>query len=105
MVNMVNIAVIGTGIWGKNHVRVLSEIGEVNLVKICDMNEKSLSPLQKTFHVSTTTDYKEILNDKSIEAVNICTPASLHYPVVKEMLLAGKDVLVEKPLTLRSEEH
>ncbi|MBI5393036.1 Gfo/Idh/MocA family oxidoreductase [Candidatus Woesearchaeota archaeon] len=97
---MVNIAVIGTGTWGKNHVRVLSELGEVNLVKICDMNEKSLLPLQKTFHVSATTDYKEILNDKTIQTVNICTPASMHYSVVKEMLLAGKDVLVEKPLTL-----
>src|SRR3989338_5280617 len=97
---MINIAVIGTGIWGKNHVRVLSEIGEANLVKICDMNEKSLLPLQKTFHVDITINYKEILNDKSIIAVSICTPASMHYPVVKEMLLAGKDVLVEKPLTL-----
>ena len=72
----------------------------MHLAKLCDINEKSLLPLQKTFKVQTTTNYKEIIEDKSIQAVTICTPASLHYNVVKEMLLAGKDVLVEKPLTL-----
>jgi len=101
---MVNIAVIGIGTWGKNHVRVCSEIKECNLVKICDLREDYLKELGDRFNVNTTKDYKEILADENIETVDICTPASTHYNLVKESLEAGKHVFVEKPLALNSKE-
>jgi len=101
---MVNIAVIGTGVWGKNHVRVCSEIEECNLVKICDLREGYLKEVGDRFKINTTRDYKEILADKNIVAVDICTPASTHYKIVKEALEAGKHVHVEKPIALTSKE-
>lgn len=95
------IAVIGAGPWGKNHIRVYKELGTVDLKVISDLN-KGL--LEKYKDIKTTTDYKEVLEDDSIEAVSICTPASTHYRLVKEFLQNGKNVLVEKPLTLNSKE-
>ncbi len=101
---MLNIGVIGAGIWGKNHVRVFNEIESANLAKIADLNEAALARFKSLYKVDVTTDYKEILSDKTIDAVSICTPASAHYRIVKDALLAGKHVLVEKPLTLDSKQ-
>ena len=101
---MLNVGVIGAGVWGKNHIRIFSEVEDANLVKIADLNEKNMNGMSNTFKIKTTTDYKEILNDSEIEAVSICTPASTHYKIIKEALESGKHVLVEKPLTLNSKE-
>ena len=98
-----NVGVIGAGVWGKNHIRILSEIEDVNLVKIADLEEKNLN-IAKTFKIQTTLDHKEILNDPEIAAVSICTPASTHYKLIKEALEANKHVLVEKPLALNSKD-
>ncbi len=101
---MINIGVIGTGEWGKNHVRVYSELPDSSLVRIADLDGARLRELGKKFGVSTTGDYKEILNDRSIAGVSICTPAAGHYSLAKEALEAGKHVLVEKPIALDSRE-
>ena len=99
---MVNIAVIGIGAWGKNHVRVTKELKEFNLIGICDVSDKNLKKYQELYGVSIHRDYKEILKNDEIEAVIICTPSNTHYEVVKEALEAKKHVFVEKPLTLNS---
>ena len=52
----------------------------------------------------TTGNYKELLADPTIEAVHVCTPNALHYPVSKEALEAGKAVLCEKPLAMSAAE-
>jgi len=99
---MLNMGVIGTGVWGKNHVRVLSELDSVKLVKICDANKTNLESLKNTFGVGITTNYKDILKNDGIEAVSICTPASTHYKLIREALETGKHILAEKPLALSS---
>ncbi len=101
---MLKIAVIGTGTWGKNHVRVLTESGSADLVKICDAKGTNLEYLHNTFKIPTTQDHTEILQDSSIDAVSICVPSSQHYSIIKEALLSGKHVLVEKPMTTDSEQ-
>ena len=98
-----NIGVIGVGQWGKNHVRAYNELPEANLSLLSDKQEDLVNKYGKTYNVKTTTDYKEVLNNPDIQAVDICTPNDTHYDLVKEALEAGKDVLVEKPLTLDSE--
>ena len=50
------------------------------------------------------SDYKDALNSDSIHGIVIATPAATHYTITKEALLAGKDVLVEKPLALNINE-
>ena len=101
---MVNIAVIGIGAWGKNHVRVLKELKEFNLCYICDVNEKNIDKMKELYHIQSSNDYTKILEDNKINAVTICTPSTTHYQIVKEALEARKHVFVEKPITLNSKE-
>ena len=98
------VGVIGTGTWGKNYVRILNELESVNLKKIADIEESSLKKLSGTYNVGWTTDYKDLLSDKDITAVCVCSPASTHYTIVKDCLIAKKHVLVEKPIAVSSKE-
>ncbi len=94
-----NIAVIGSGYWGKNLVRNFSELGSLKTVG--DLNEDVLHDFKDKYpEIHTTTSFKEVLNDPEIKGVVIATPAVLHYNMVKEALNNGKDVFVEKPLSL-----
>ncbi|MGA8163790.1 MAG: Gfo/Idh/MocA family oxidoreductase [Waddliaceae bacterium] len=94
-----NIALIGTGRWGKNLARNFYCIGALHT--ICDTNESVLDKYQEQFpEVSFTSNYKAVLDNPLITRVAIATPALLHYKLSKQALLAGKDVYVEKPLCL-----
>jgi len=97
------IALIGAGYWGKNLARVLNELGVLEV--LCDSNKETLKEREGSYpNVKTTTDFSEIIENKEIKAVVIATPAATHYQIVKRALEAGKDVFVEKPLSLRLEE-
>ena len=95
----IKIAVIGSGYWGINLVRNFNELGVLGLV--CD---QSVSSLDKTREISpsikTASNYKDVLDDENISGVVIATPAITHHKLALEFLRAGKDVLVEKPLSL-----
>jgi len=104
---MIGVAVIGIGKWGRNHVRVYRELqldGEVGKVNICDPNESHVHEVSRTLEVESVTDYRQILKDPEIHAVNIATPSNTHYQIAKDFLQAGKDILVEKPMTLNAGE-
>ena len=97
------IGLVGAGYWGKNLVRVFSELGV--LKTICDLDKKVLGERKKEHpNLKTTTDFSEILKDKEIKGVVIATPAATHYQLAKKALEGGKDVLVEKPLVLNVKE-
>ena len=98
---MVHIAVVGAGAWGKNHIRVFSEIPGVRLKYICDSDPAKLTALQKSYPQSTTVkDLTSILHDPEVRGVVIASSAISHYPLAKQALLADKDVMVEKPMAL-----
>jgi predicted dehydrogenase len=98
---MINIAVVGAGAWGKNHIRVFSEIPKVRLKYICDSDPSKLPALQKNYPQSKMVeDLEPILQDSEVKGVVVASSAASHYSLSKEILLAGKDVLVEKPMAL-----
>ena len=98
---MIGVAVVGAGAWGKNHIRVFSEHPDVHLKYICDTDPLKLLTLQKVYpELKTVEKLDPILQDPEIKGVVIASSALSHYPLAKEVLLAGKDVLVEKPLAL-----
>jgi UDP-N-acetylglucosamine 3-dehydrogenase len=100
---MPGIAVIGVGHWGKNHARVYKELcqeGVANTVQICDVDEARVLELSSALGIQGTSNYRQILNDSEVQAVSIVTPSRTHYKVARECMEAGKDVLVEKPLTM-----
>ena len=93
------VAVIGSGYWGKNLVRNFADLGALSVV--CDSHAETLRTLGEQYpQCRTVTSYAEVLRDDGIQAVAIATPAETHGIMVREALLAGKDVFVEKPLCL-----
>jgi len=102
---MINIAVVGAGAWGKNHIRVFSEIPNVRLKYICDSDPSKLSSIQKFYPQSETVkNLKPILQDPEVKGVVVASSAASHYRLSKEILLSDKDVLVEKPMALNSKD-
>jgi UDP-2-acetamido-3-amino-2,3-dideoxy-glucuronate N-acetyltransferase len=97
------IAVIGSGYWGKNLVRNFNQIGALQL--ICDRSEITLERFREQYQgIKTCLALTEVLSDETIKGVAIATPAETHYSLVKEALLGGKNVYVEKPLVLDEDE-
>lgn len=95
----IKVACVGAGYWGKNLVRNFHALGALQV--LCDADTQVLAALHDQYDgVKATPSFKEVLKDPAIEAIAIATPAGLHYSIAKEALLAGKDVLVEKPLAL-----
>src|SRR3972149_5534248 len=91
------IGLIGLGYWGTNILRNLYELGVLR--SACDNDDAAIAEHRKKFpDINYTTSIKEILENPLIKAVAIATPAVTHHEIVKQSLLAGKDVFVEKPL-------
>jgi UDP-2-acetamido-3-amino-2,3-dideoxy-glucuronate N-acetyltransferase len=94
---------VGTGYWGKNLVRNFSELGA--LTAIVDTNSEILERMAGDYpQVKITASYSEVLNDPAVKGLAVATPAETHGVFVREGLLAGKDVFVEKPLCLSETE-
>lgn len=103
--NKIKLAIIGAGRWGKNHVRTANSLLEFTQIIVCDFSERARETVKQINpDIRFTTDFDEIVNDKSINAVIIATPAETHFEIAKKLLNAGKNVLVEKPITLVPEE-
>jgi predicted dehydrogenase len=99
--SMIGIAVVGAGAWGKNHIRVFSEIPNVQLKYVCDSDPSRLTKIQKSYPQSKMVEnINPILQDPEVKGVVIASSAISHFTLAKEALLGGKDVLVEKPLAL-----
>lgn len=93
------IAVIGVGNWGINHVKVFYKLGL--LAAIADANEQLCQKFSGHFAgVDVYGKHEDIFNRPDIDGVVIATPAPTHYELAKAALLADKDVLLEKPMTL-----
>ena len=98
-----NIAVVGCGYWGKNLVRNFAELGSLHT--ICDSSPEALSQFETLYpDIGRETSFERVLSNKEIRGVVISSPAALHYSMAKQALLAGKDVFVEKPLSLAVKE-
>jgi len=99
-VTATTIGVIGCGYWGPNLLRNFAENEAAELRWICDIDESRLNAMGRRYPAAhTTTDYLKLVGDTQLDAIAIVTPVAAHYPIAKAALLAGKHVLVEKPLT------
>ena len=97
------IAVVGSGYWGKNLIRNFNSLNSLHTV--CDTNPDTLESFKSLYpNVNYTSSYTEILDNREIKGVAIAAPAETHAELVKEAILAGKDVYVEKPLCLSVEQ-
>ena len=104
------IAVIGCGYWGRKIIREIRDVGratgEIELHSAVDTSPQSLAQCEAEFGpgISYRSDYQDLATDPSLSGVHISTPNGTHFEVASRFLRQGKHVLVEKPLTLKTDE-
>ena len=96
------IAQIGTGGWGKNHTRILSQLGV--LTAVCDVNEERGKEYGEKYSVNHYNSVDSLLSSEEFDAAFVCTPTSTHSAIASQLIQAKKHVFVEKPLTYLSED-
>jgi predicted dehydrogenase len=92
----IRIGVIGVGYLGKHHARIYSEIENTELTAV-DIVEEKADDFAKKYGCESCYDYKQILN--KVDALSIVTPTATHYSIAMDCLKAGRDILIEKPIT------
>jgi predicted dehydrogenase len=96
------VAVVGYGYWGPNLARNVAERPELELVALCEPDPKRAAAFSARHpSVRVEADLDRLLMRPEVDAVLVATPPQTHYPLVKRALVAGKHVLVEKPLATR----
>ena len=99
-VNNLKIAVIGCGYWGTVIVLTLFKLGIKNII-VFDNYKENLKTIKKRFSkVFIKESLKDIINDKDISGVVICTPASTHFKIAKKFIEKGINLFIEKPVCL-----
>lgn len=101
---ILKIGLIGLGEISLIHKAGYNEDSRVKIVAVCDLDESIAKSRAEPYGAKYYTDYGELLKNKEVDAVDITLPHKLHYRAAKEALLAGKHVLVEKPMTLKYSE-
>jgi predicted dehydrogenase len=98
--NRTRVAILGSGYWGINYVRVLGELPDAEVAVVCDQRVSRLDEVARRFPgMALTDDLDEALAVDGVEAAVVCTQAVTHREIAGRALEAGKHVLVEKPLT------
>jgi predicted dehydrogenase len=93
-------AIVGTGFMGRVHLEAVRRTEGVEVAAIVGRTEDAAQRLGAGFGVPLMkTDYREVLRDRTIDAVHVCTPNAQHYSMTKDALELGKHVLCEKPIT------
>src|SRR6188768_1973695 len=100
-----NIGVVGCGYWGPNLIRNFRTLADCKMQTICDASVERLKHLKNLYpDVETETNYENLLNDTTLDAIVVATPVRYHFPMAKSALLAGKHTFVEKPLAASVEQ-
>ena len=95
--NKVRIGVVGTGYLGRLHARVLTEMPEVEMVGFVDSDDETAQKVAESLRIRRFATVEQLRD--SVDAAVVATPTVSHAAVAELLLLAGKDVLIEKPIT------
>ena len=106
MADKVRVGMIGLGSISFAHEAGYSELGETcEMTAMCDINEEEVNNrLGMYAGAKGYVHYEDLLKDPRVDMVDITVPHDLHYPIAKAALEKGKHVLVEKPITVKSEQ-
>lgn len=96
------VAVIGGGRWGKNHIRTLNGLNALG--GIIDSNQDTLNGHKELYPQVKTFESLAASGALAFDAYTVATPAATHFKIAKSLLEQGKHVMVEKPITLTSED-
>ncbi len=94
------VAIVGAGIMGRTHARVLADYHRSTLAAVCSRDEGRAAGLAREHGAPLVfTDYRELMASPEVDAVIIATPDFAHHDIAVAAAQAGKHILVEKPLT------
>ncbi|MBQ2816391.1 MAG: Gfo/Idh/MocA family oxidoreductase [Clostridia bacterium] len=93
-----NVGLVGCGAISNVHLGVLSQMPNVKLVAVCDIDEAKLKAATEKYGCKGFTDYHDLIAMDEIEVVHVTTPHYLHAPIAIEAMKAGKKVITEKPV-------
>lgn len=96
------IAQIGVGGWGKNHARILSQLGV--LVAVCDLDQAKAKEVGQKYGINHYNSIDTMIDSETADAVFVCTPTSTHFDIASKLIQKKKSVFIEKPMTYKSEE-
>ncbi len=98
----IKVGVVGVGYFGQFHAEKYSKMDGVELVGVVDPDPARAKTVAKEYRTQSFSQHTEILD--RVQAVSIAVPTPLHYPIAKDFLLRGIDVLIEKPISRDAEE-
>lgn len=98
----VKVGVIGVGYLGQHHARIYSEIEGAELVGIADIHREKADAIAGLYRCAAMYDFRDLFD--GVDALSIVTPTTTHFQIALDCLKAGKDILIEKPITATVEE-
>ena len=104
---MIKIGLIGAGFMGNTHsevYKILSTLQDVKLVAVADIRTEKAEEIAKYHGAKVYSTGEELIADTDIDVVDICLPTFIHAKFAKMAMESGKNVFIEKPVTLTSEE-
>jgi predicted dehydrogenase len=99
-----NIAMIGVGVMGSQHIRDVNDLENTELTAICDMNNAKADEFGAKYDVKAYYDYRDLLKHDGLDGIVIATPHYDHTPIAIEAFQRGIHVLVEKPITVHTQD-
>ena len=100
----IRFGILGCGTIAPNHARAIDAAGGAVLAGAVSRRYEQAQAFAETFSCRAYETYEAMLSDDAVDAVSVCTPTGLHFDNARQALLAGKHVLVEKPLCLTLQE-
>ncbi len=108
MKNKIKVALVGCGVIAPNHINALISIENVEIVALCDIDEKKALALADSFSLKSVkiyTDYEKMLQEEtSLTSIHIATPHYLHADMAIMALKMGINVFLEKPMCIKNED-
>ncbi|MCC6905941.1 MAG: Gfo/Idh/MocA family oxidoreductase [Anaerolineae bacterium] len=99
-----NVGILGAGFMGGVHARAYTRLPDVRVAVVASRSEEKAARLAQEVGAVAVTDYRSVIEDPAIEAINITLPTHLHCEYAVAALRAGKHVLLEKPFGLTTED-
>ncbi len=102
---MFRVGIIGAGYIARRHIAAFQSLPGCEVAVIADISREAAEKLAEEFGVKgVCTDYRDILNDASIDAITICTPTFTHKEIVLAAIQSNKHIFCEKPVAMNAAE-
>jgi predicted dehydrogenase len=101
---VIRVAVAGCGVMGRNHVRVLSELGDTELAAVSDHDSAAVAAVTQKYGIQGFSSWRDMLEQERLDALVVAMPTRIHGEIGVAALERGLHVLVEKPITYTLEE-